>query len=235
MLDDGIEIPLEFKARAGSRRITLKRNRIDPPSIIYPRGMTQAAALREISLHPAYVKLKEQMQRPVENAIEDGYRTRLHTFRFHPNQAGDRFAAYELGDEINVYVPFEQSPVSHAAQRFLFKVLKAVVKSEGERILPALVSQRARELGLSYKSVEVKPMVNSWGKCSSERRLIFSSALLLYPDRYVRLVVDHELTHLTYLDHGVEFWRLLSEYRGEDAEQENREMDRYRLAIPSVY
>ena len=53
MLDVGIEIPLEFKARAGSRRITLKRYRRDPPSIIYPRGMTQAAALREFSLDRA--------------------------------------------------------------------------------------------------------------------------------------------------------------------------------------
>ena len=141
MLDDGIEIPLEFKARAGSRRITLKRNRIDPPSIIYPRGMTQAAALREISLHPAYVKLKEQRQRPVENAIEDGYRTRLHTFRFHPNQAGDRFAAYELGDEINVYVPFDQSPTSHDV--FYLRCLRLWLNRRGsEFFLPSYRSAR---------------------------------------------------------------------------------------------
>lgn len=233
--DDGVEIPIVFKAHAQSRRITLKRNLIDPPTIIYPSSITQQAALKQIKPHPAYAKLREQMLRPVENAIVNGYRTRLHTFEFHVNQAENKFVAYESGDFVKVYIPAGEDVGSHEVQRFLFKVLKSILRAESERIVPALVAQRARELGLSYRSVAVKPMTTAWGKCSNDGRLLFSAALLLYPDQYVRLVVDHELAHLTHFQHSDAFWTLLSSYRGCDARQEDREMNAYKLRIPTVY
>lgn len=175
------------------------------------------------------------MLRPVENAIVNGYRTRLHTFEFHVNKAENNFVAYESGDIVKVYIPAGEDVGSHEVQRFLFKVLKSILRAEGERIVPALVAQRARELGLSYRSVAVKPMATAWGKCSNDGRLLFSAALLLYPDQYVRMVVDHELAHLTYFQHSDAFWTLLSSYRGCDARQEDREMSAYKLRIPTVY
>lgn len=233
--DGGVEIPIVFKAHSRSRRITLKRNLIDPPTIIYPSSMSEGRALKEIRVHPAYEKLKAQMRAPVQNAILNGYKTRLHTLRFHENQVGETYAAYERGEFIDVYFPRSAAIESHAVQRFLFKVVKAVVQSEGERIIPALVSCRTAEFGLKYRSVAVKPLANAWGKCRSDGYLVFSSALLFYPDQYVSLVVDHELTHLTYLDHSPAFWQLLSRYRGCDAQQEDRAMNSYSLPLPTVY
>lgn len=233
--DEGVEIPIVFKAHTRSQRITLRRNFIDPPTIIYPARISEASALKEIRVHPAYAKLKAQMQESVKNSIQDGYRTRLHVFRFHMNRAGETYAAYERGEVIDVYLPDDVAVDSHTVQRFLFKTLKAVVRIEADRILPTLVSQRAVELGLKFQSVAVKPLVNAWGKCRSDGYLVFSPPLLFYPDRFVSHVVDHELTHLTYLDHSAAFWDLLSKYRGVDARQEDQAMNRYVLRLPTVY
>lgn len=229
-----VDIPFVFKPIARSHRIVLKRNRIDPPTLTFPRGMKSEEALHEIMLHPSYALLKAQMQRPVENAILDGYKTRLYTFKFFPNLAG-KYSAYQQGDMMKIYLPPDAVVDSHAVQRFLFNVLKSVIKSESERIVPVFVEQRTKELGLEYKSVTIKPLANAWGKCSSDKRLFFSSALLLYPDNYVRLIIDHELAHLSHMNHSQAFWDLLSSYRGVDAQQEEREMNAYKLLIPSIY
>lgn len=236
MVDDGgVEIPIVFKAHARSQRITLKRNFIDPPTIIYPSVISEATALMEISTHPAYTRLKAQMQAPVQNPILDGYKTRLHTFRFHQNQAEGVFAAFERGDVVDVYLPPNAEIMSHAVQRSLFKTVKSVLQFEGQRILPPLVSQRASELGLSFRRVVVRPMSTAWGRCKGDGSLTLSSPLLFYPDQYVSLVVDHELAHLTYLNHSPEFWTLLSRYRGTDALQEDYQMRSYQLPLPTVY
>lgn len=233
--DEGVEVPIVFKARAGSHRITLKRNLIDPPTIIHPLSISSARALDQMRRHPAYEKLRSQMGLPVQNAVLDGHKTRLHTLRFHENRVGERFAAYERGEFVDVYLPSGAEVQSHAVQRFLFQVLKGVVRAEGERILPPLVAQRAAMFGLKYSSVAVKQLANAWGKCRCDGYIVFSSALLFYPDNYVCMVVDHELTHLTYLDHSPAFWQLLSRYRGCDARQEDRAMHSYKLPLPTVY
>lgn len=55
-------------------------------------------------------------------------------------------------------------------------------------------------------SVRLKYVRSKWGSCSSDRKLIFSSRLLLAPEKGIDYVIVHELAHLKELNHSKKFW-----------------------------
>ncbi len=57
----------------------------------------------------------------------------------------------------------------------------------------------------------VKKMKSRWGSCSSGGRIAISYDLIRLDSRFAEYVMIHELCHLRHLNHGKEFYTLLSE------------------------
>ena len=56
----------------------------------------------------------------------------------------------------------------------------------------------------------VKSQRTRWASCSAQRNLSLNTKLLFLSHDMVRYVVIHELCHTVHMNHGNEFWRLVS-------------------------
>ena len=77
--------------------------------------------------------------------------------------------------------------------------------------LTALVAEKAREAGLSPKSVRVKDTKSRWGSCAPDGTLAFCWRLICAPPFVQDYVVGHEVAHLRHMNHGRHFWALTEE------------------------
>ena len=64
--------------------------------------------------------------------------------------------------------------------------------------------------GTSYGGLSIRGQRTRWASCSAARRMSFNWRLLLAPERILDYVVEHEVAHLSVLDHSARFWRLLA-------------------------
>ncbi len=63
----------------------------------------------------------------------------------------------------------------------------------------------------AYASLSIRGQRTRWASCSSSGHMSFNWRLLLAPERILDYVIEHEVAHLSVLDHSSRFWRLLGE------------------------
>jgi predicted metal-dependent hydrolase len=85
------------------------------------------------------------------------------------------------------------------------------LKQEARRTLSHSVKIHAQTMGLAYHRVSVRDQNSRWGSCSSNGTLSFSWRLILAPDFVLEYVAAHEVAHLAHMNHGSEFWELVSQ------------------------
>ena len=57
----------------------------------------------------------------------------------------------------------------------------------------------------------IRTMKRRWGSCSSKGVITLSTELIKLSDQFIEYVIIHELCHLRHHNHGVHFYKLLSE------------------------
>jgi predicted metal-dependent hydrolase len=65
--------------------------------------------------------------------------------------------------------------------------------------------------GYSWNRVAIRNQRRCWGSCSSQKNLNFNYKLLFLPAHLRDYVIVHELCHLTEMNHGSGFWRLVEQ------------------------
>lgn len=65
-------------------------------------------------------------------------------------------------------------------------------------------------LGLTPRRVTLKRMTSRWGSCSSNGNISINVGVICFEQECIDYVVIHELCHLKHMDHGEDFWRLVS-------------------------
>jgi predicted metal-dependent hydrolase len=63
---------------------------------------------------------------------------------------------------------------------------------------------------IPYRKIPIPQIQSSWGSCSSKGTITLNIELIQVPREYIEYVVVHELCHLKFLHHEIEFYRLLS-------------------------
>ncbi len=64
--------------------------------------------------------------------------------------------------------------------------------------------------GFKYNRVAIRNQRKCWGSCTSLKNLNFSYKLLFLPPHLQDYIIVHELCHLQELNHGKQFWLLVS-------------------------
>ena len=107
-------------------------------------------------------------------------------------------------DEVQnlLYLPHEKS------RERLVKWLKENAK----RILTAVTERKAKELGVSYKSIAITSAKTRWGSCSGDNALRYTFRLLYCPKEVVDYVVVHELAHTLHHNHSKQFWQVVERH-----------------------
>ena len=98
----------------------------------------------------------------------------------------------------------------HAPRRLL-----DFLKRQARQILETRSIELAAKLGLRPKRVTVRDTASRWGSCSTARSLSFSWRLILAPPFVLDYVVAHEVAHLSEMNHGARFWKLVRELVGD--------------------
>jgi predicted metal-dependent hydrolase len=88
-----------------------------------------------------------------------------------------------------------------------------------------IVHQRLHELnqkffGKKINSVKLKYNTSNWGSCSSQGNINISVRLMFAPQDVVDYVLIHELAHLVYHNHSLQFWQLIEKIMPDYREKE---------------
>ena len=88
-----------------------------------------------------------------------------------------------------------------------------------QEVAPRLDAAAARA-GVTYASLQIRGQRTRWASCSSSGAMSFNWRLLLAPPEILDYVVEHEVAHLSVLDHSDRFWSLLGSRCADWAERE---------------
>lgn len=88
----------------------------------------------------------------------------------------------------------------------------AVMTAQAKRIIPDLVSNTAKTMGLTYGKVFIRHQRSRWGSCSAKGNLNFNCLLVRTPPKVMEYVVIHELAHIRHMNHSEAFWTEVERY-----------------------
>ena len=91
--------------------------------------------------------------------------------------------------------------------------------ARARKIIPPIVDEQAKKIGVTYGKVTVRKQVSRWGSCSQKGNLNFNCLLMLCPDEVLNYVIIHELCHRIYMDHSVLFRKTVKKYCPDCEEQ----------------
>jgi hypothetical protein len=64
---------------------------------------------------------------------------------------------------------------------------------------------------LQFNRVAIRDTRRNWGSCSSKQNLNFNYRIIFLPPELADYLIVHELCHLAEMNHGHQFWRLVSQ------------------------
>ena len=83
------------------------------------------------------------------------------------------------------------------------------LKKEAKKYFTQKTKLFADFMGLKYGRITITSAKTRFGSCSSNKNISFSYRLMLYPEAAREYVIVHELSHLVYMNHSKEFYRLI--------------------------
>ena len=86
------------------------------------------------------------------------------------------------------------------------------LKENASRILSAVTSEKAKEMGVAYTSVSIGSARGRWGSCSANNEIRYSFRLLYAPKAVIEYVAVHELAHIRHKNHSKAFWQEVARY-----------------------
>jgi predicted metal-dependent hydrolase len=98
-------------------------------------------------------------------------------------------------------------------------------RQAAKEVAPRLDAATARA-GVKYTKLSIRGQKTRWASCSTTGAMSFNWRLLLAPPEILDYVVEHEVAHLTHMDHSPRFWKLL-ESRVPDWRTHARWLKRY--------
>lgn len=113
--------------------------------------------------------------------------------------------------EINFNDSFFTAPTGTSNE-----ALKDGIVGVYKKLAKALITERvayfAEIIGNHPAKVRINSASTRWGSCSSKGNLNFSWKLIMADGEAIDSVVIHELCHLSHMNHGKAFWRLVYHY-----------------------
>ena len=95
-----------------------------------------------------------------------------------------------------------------ADEASLVKLLRRFAKDT----LTCRVAYHAKRFRLSYRAISIRNQSSRWGSCSARRCISLNWRLILLRPELQDYIILHELSHLTEMNHGKGFWKLLDQY-----------------------
>ena len=116
---------------------------------------------------------------------------------------GESAPCYIDGEKI--VIPSSQKSFTATTERFLSQILLTNAQN--------CLRRYSSLSGLTYGEVAVKKMSSQWGYCRlSDKKIVFSLALIFKPYECLKYVAIHELAHTVNPAHDKKFYALIEKY-----------------------
>ncbi len=119
-------------------------------------------------------------------------------------------SAVFCSDKIRVVLPL--SILQSKKQATTRKLIIELYRKQAFELFNKKCLAYARQMGVSFKSINVRIYKRTWGNCYSDGRINFNIKLIMAPDNVIDYVVVHELCHLSHPNHGKLFWKMVEEF-----------------------
>lgn len=84
-------------------------------------------------------------------------------------------------------------------------------KEQARAIIKIQLEKINSHYKFEYKNISIRDQKTRWGSCSARKNLSFNYKVVFIPEKFIAYIVAHELCHLTEMNHGPNFWRLVNE------------------------
>lgn len=129
--------------------------------------------------------------------------------------------------ELHIVIPSDADFSEPKFQEVIKAAIIEALRIEAKRIFSKKTLHFAQKHGLKFNKVKVNNSKGRWGSCSRQKNINFSLFLLLMPEKFIDYVVLHELAHTVEMNHSEKFWKLLSNFCGEDAKALSKSFKRH--------
>ncbi|MBR1881985.1 MAG: M48 family metallopeptidase [Muribaculaceae bacterium] len=128
------------------------------------------------------------------------------------NKVASRLVLGRNGPHLTLGIPVGLDLTAEPNKKFISRGLLALVEGEmADRLFP-YASEVAREVGVCPTAWQVGRGLRKLGHCTAKGEIQLSRSVMFLPERLVRLVVCHELAHLTHMNHSPQFHALVNAY-----------------------
>lgn len=200
--------PVTLVKRSGNRSIRLT---VTPGGVrvSMPKWTPFSAGQAFAQEHASWIQA--ELAKQTGPKLESGQRIgKLHYLRFEHVLSGQSVASRVTGTEIIIKLHTAETTDNPAVQDRAQKASIRALKRESERLLPPRLAGLAEKHGKHYRSVTVKQLKRRWGSCDSHQHIALNLFLMELPWDYIDYVLLHELAHTEEMNHGPDFWRVLT-------------------------
>ncbi|MBP5430396.1 MAG: M48 family metallopeptidase [Elusimicrobiaceae bacterium] len=86
------------------------------------------------------------------------------------------------------------------------------LKNNAQETLTKKTADWAQKMGVEFNQIFIKDQRTLWASCSGKKNLNFSYRIVKMPPAVQDYLMVHELGHLTYMNHGAEYWALVAQF-----------------------
>lgn len=108
------------------------------------------------------------------------------------------------GQVFHVYLQTGQENPSEMVTNWL--------REKARETLTAKTAEWAQKMGVEFNQIFIKDQRTLWASCSGKKNLNFSYRIVKMPPAVQDYLMVHELCHLTYMNHGAEYWQLVAQF-----------------------
>jgi len=92
----------------------------------------------------------------------------------------------------------------------------------------------AKIMNLEYKSISLNNANKQWAHCTRDGKLVFSLKTIVLDKALIDYLIVHELSHLSYFNHGKGFYLLVSRYIPDYKERQEKLKRNHSVAVAFV-
>jgi hypothetical protein len=210
--------PVTVRHSRRARRIAVRIAMGGKVELVVPRGVSERRAWAFYESREAWVREHLERRRPAVPVQEFPPR-RLHLPLL--DETWRLFRAGGMGRPRVVEASGVLQLRGEGEPEAFRRCLLAWLKRRAAAALAPRLEAEAVAHGFSYSRMRVANQRSRWGSCSTRGLISLNLALLFQPERVVRYLLCHELSHTRHMDHSARFWECVAR-----CEPRWRELDR---------
>ena len=94
-------------------------------------------------------------------------------------------------------------------------------REQANSIIIKRAIELSNECSLYPSKILIRNQKTRWGSCNTKREIRLNWRLILSPKYVMDYIIIHELSHLKYMNHSSDFWKLVESYNKDYKKAEN--------------